>query len=62
MQVRPAPVLKKDYEAAQDHDVLQEVLDWARKDLKDPKGLPAAPPERGSLDIKEVLNADYAFA
>jgi DNA-directed RNA polymerase, mitochondrial len=44
-----------------DHDVLQEVLDWARKDLKDPKGLPNKPPE-GSLDVERVLGAEYAFA
>jgi DNA-directed RNA polymerase, mitochondrial len=45
-----------------DHDVLREVLDWARKDLKDPKGLPNKPPERGLLDIEELLGAEYAFA
>jgi Autographiviridae RNA polymerase len=47
----------------QDHDVLQEILDCAREDLgENAKGLPAKPPDRGLLDIKEVLGADYAFA
>ena len=45
-----------------EHDVLQEVLDWARRDLKDPKGLPDKRPERGLLDIEQVLDAEYAFA
>jgi DNA-directed RNA polymerase len=45
-----------------EHDVMQEVLDEARRDLKDPKGLPAEPPEQGSLDIEQVLGAEFAFA
>jgi hypothetical protein len=45
-----------------EHDVLQEVLDWARKDLKEPKGLPDKRPERGALDIEQVLDGEYAFA
>ena len=45
----------------EDHDVLQEILDRARADLKDPKGLPAKPPDRGLLDIKQVWDAEYAF-
>jgi DNA-directed RNA polymerase, mitochondrial len=46
----------------QDHDVLQEILDCAREDLKDPKGLPHEPPKLGALNIKQVLDAEYAFA
>ena len=46
----------------EDHDVLREILDCARADLKDPKGLPDKPPARGSLDIKKVLDAEFAFA
>jgi hypothetical protein len=43
--------------------VLAQVLEQARKDLgANTKGLPDAPPKRGSLDIKEVLDAEYAFA
>ena len=45
-----------------EHDVLQKVLDEARRDLKGPKDLLDKPPERGSLDIKDVLDAQYAFA
>jgi hypothetical protein len=50
-----------------EHDVLQEVLDQGRRDLKDPKDpkdpddpkdLPAAPPKQGSLDIEQVLDAE----
>ena len=43
-------------------DMLQEVLDWARRDLKEPKDLPDKRPERGALDIEQVLDAEYAFA
>ena len=47
----------------EDHDVLQEVLDWARKDLaENAKGLLGKPPMNGSLNVKEVLEAEYAFA
>jgi DNA-directed RNA polymerase len=47
----------------EDHDVLQEVLDWARKDLaENAKGLLGKPPKNGSLNVKEVLEAEYAFA
>jgi DNA-dependent RNA polymerase len=46
----------------EEHDVLAEVLEQARKDLgENAKGLPAKPLDRGLLDIKEVLGADYAF-
>jgi DNA-directed RNA polymerase, mitochondrial len=46
------------------HDVLAEVLEWARKDLGEPntKRLPTGPPEKGSLNINEVLKAEFAFA
>jgi hypothetical protein len=43
-------------------DVLQEVIDHARKDLPNAKGLPERPPKQGNLKIKEVLRAEYAFA
>lgn len=47
----------------EEHDVLAEVLAQARKDLGAvTKGLPDKPPPRGSLDIKQVRDADYAFA
>jgi len=47
----------------EDNDVLAQVLEEARKDLgENGKGLPDAPPERGSLDIKKVLDAEFAFA
>jgi DNA-directed RNA polymerase, mitochondrial len=46
----------------QEHDVLSEVLEGARRDLKDPKGLPDEPPQQGSLGIEQVLYAEYAFA
>jgi DNA-directed RNA polymerase len=49
-----------------EHDVLQEILDKARKNLTGAKGaksLERAPlPEKGLLDLKEVLKAGYAFA
>ncbi len=44
------------------NDVLAQVLECGRRDLKDPKGLPAAPPKQGSLDIEQVMGAEYAFA
>jgi DNA-directed RNA polymerase len=47
----------------QEHDVLYDVLECARRDLKDPKGLPDKAPQQGSLlDINQVLDAQYAFA
>jgi DNA-directed RNA polymerase, mitochondrial len=47
-----------------EHDVLAEVLEWARKDLGEPsnKRLPSGPPQKGSLNINEVLKAAFAFA
>jgi DNA-directed RNA polymerase, mitochondrial len=44
------------------NDVLAQVLECAREDLNDPKGLPAAPPKQGSLKIEDVRDAEYAFA
>jgi DNA-directed RNA polymerase len=45
------------------HDVLAEVLDQARADLSgNTKRMPTAPPEYGSLDLKKVLDAEFAFA
>ena len=48
----------------EEHDVLAEVLEWARKDLGEPntKRLPSGPPQKGSLKINEVLKAEFAFA
>jgi DNA-directed RNA polymerase len=48
----------------QEHDVLAKVLEWARKDLGEPntKRLPSGPPQKGSLNINEVLKAEFAFA
>jgi DNA-directed RNA polymerase, mitochondrial len=45
----------------EEHDVLHEVLEGARRDLKDPRGLPDKP-KPGSLDIQQVMDAEYAFA
>ena len=46
-----------------EHDVLQEVLDQARADLGNIKGMPDAPPQRGDLDhLDQMLYSDYAFA
>ena len=46
------------------HDVLAEVLDAAKRDLTvhDPRRLPEGIPEKGPLNLMEVLNAEYAFA
>jgi hypothetical protein len=46
-----------------EHDVLAQVLDSAREDDlgEKAKGLPELP-QRGSLDITQVLDAEYAFA
>jgi DNA-directed RNA polymerase len=48
----------------EEHDVLAEVLERARKDLGElnAKRLPSGPPQRGSLKINEVLMAEFAFA
>lgn len=52
--------LKRMYE---DHDVLAELLESARADLT-PANHHLLPelPEKGALDLKEILNARYAFA
>jgi DNA-directed RNA polymerase, mitochondrial len=45
------------------HDVLAEVLEQSRRDLgEDTSRLPDEPPDVGSLDIKKVLGAEFAFA
>jgi DNA-directed RNA polymerase, mitochondrial len=49
----------------QEHDVLQEVFEQAQKDLGDLshkrlKGI--APPQKGPLDLNQMLAAEYAFA
>ena len=48
----------------EENDVLAQVLEQARKDLNkaNTKRMPSAPPSRGSLDIKNVLEAVFAFA
>jgi DNA-directed RNA polymerase, mitochondrial len=45
------------------HDVLAEVLEEATRATRDfgAQGLPRAP-DQGSLDIKQVLKAEFAFA
>ncbi len=43
--------------------MLAQVLKRTKEDLgENTKGLPDKPPERGSLDIKKVLDAEFAFA
>jgi hypothetical protein len=48
----------------QEHDVLAEVFPQARVDLgnKKNKRMLDVPPQQGTLDINQVLYADYAFA
>ena len=45
----------------EEHDVLAKVLQEARRDIGGEQ-LPDEPPERGSLDIEQVLDAEFAFA
>jgi DNA-directed RNA polymerase, mitochondrial len=47
----------------EEHDVLAEILERASADLTEHNRnrLPSVP-ERGPLDLKEILNADFAFA
>ena len=45
------------------NDVLAQVLECAREDLGEhTKDLPDKAPAQGSLDIKQVLDAEFAFA
>ena len=45
------------------HDVLAEVFAQARADLiRNTKRMPSAPPQYGALDLKKVLDAEFAFA
>jgi DNA-directed RNA polymerase len=48
----------------QEHDVLAEVFKQARADLTDPntKRMPSGPPQKGSLEIGLLLDAEFAFA
>jgi DNA-directed RNA polymerase len=47
----------------EEHDVLAEVLTQARADLSgNTKRMLSALPQYGSLDLKKVLSADFAFA
>ena len=48
----------------QEHDVLAEVFEQARADLNEPntKRMPSKPPQEGSLEIVQVLDAEFAFA
>jgi DNA-directed RNA polymerase len=56
-------VLEQFVRLYREHDVLAEVFEWARKELgPDAKQLPSGPPQKGSLDINEVLKAQFAFA
>jgi hypothetical protein len=46
-----------------EHDVLAEILNQARADLSgNTKQMPSAPPQYGALDLKKVLDAEFAFA
>jgi DNA-directed RNA polymerase, mitochondrial len=47
-----------------DHDVLAEVYEQAGVDLSDPdaKRMPSGPPQKGSLEIEQLLDAEFAFA
>jgi hypothetical protein len=40
------------------------VFEQAKADLSDPnnKWMPSGPPEKGPLDIEEMLDAEFAFA
>ena len=45
------------------HDVLAEAFAQARADLsRNTKRMPSAPPPYGALDLKKVLDAEFAFA
>lgn len=45
------------------HDVLQEILDAAKRDLTQPNWDRLPPvPKRGTLDLNEITKATYAFA
>jgi DNA-directed RNA polymerase len=48
-------------EMYKEHDVLQEIYDSAVTSLAEGTDVPL-PPNRGELDIEEVLNSDYFFA
>jgi DNA-directed RNA polymerase, mitochondrial len=47
-----------------EHDVLAEVYEQARADLSDvdAKRMPSGPPQKGSLQIEQLLDAEFAFA
>lgn len=47
----------------ENYDPFSEVYESAKEALNgDPEGLLPLPPAKGSFDLKEVLEADYAFA
>jgi DNA-directed RNA polymerase len=46
----------------EENDVLAQVLEQARKDLGENAKLPDEPPQKGALDIRNVLEAVFAFA
>jgi len=48
-------------EMYEEHDVLRELYDKAVKDLPQEVDVPP-PPEKGTLNLKEVLESDYFFA
>jgi DNA-directed RNA polymerase len=47
-----------------EHDVLAEVYEQTRADLSDldAKRMPSGPPQKGSLQIEQLLDAEFAFA
>jgi DNA-directed RNA polymerase len=47
-----------------EHDVLAEVYEQARADLSNPdaKRMPSGPPQKGSLEIGQLLDAEFAFS
>ena len=47
----------------EEHDVLAEVFAQARADLSmNTKRMPSASPQYGALDLKKILDAEFAFA
>jgi DNA-directed RNA polymerase len=47
----------------EENDVLAQVIEQAKDDLvENAKGLPDKSPERGSLDVNKILEAEFALA
>jgi DNA-directed RNA polymerase, mitochondrial len=56
-------ILEQFVKMNEENDVLAQVLEQAKDDLaENAKGLPDKSPERGSLDVKKVRDAEFAFA